>query len=147
MTMTAEATVEIAATPQAVLEFVLDLERYKEVDPKFVRVVSVDGPDKAGRGSAKIWGRMRGLPPMPDRQDFVIERWKRVTFTGASRQPARMIFDFTGTFDCEPSESGTTVTHAYEFRFKGPFRLVERVLAVWLQREIEIEVQELARRF
>lgn len=57
-----------------------------------------------------------------------------------------MVFDFTGTFECEPSGDGTRVTHAYEFRFKGPFRVIEKVLGGWLQREIEIEVQELAER-
>lgn len=50
MTMTASATAEVAATPREVLEFVLDLHRYQEVDTKIVRVVSVDGPDKAGHG-------------------------------------------------------------------------------------------------
>lgn len=145
--MTASATAEVAATPQEVLEFVLDLHRYKEVDPKIVRVVSVAGPNGEGQGSVKMWARMRWMPPAPDRQDFVLERWNRVTFTGAARQPARMIFDFTGTVECQDCEAGSELTHAYEFRFKGPFRWVERVLKSWLQRQIEEEVDAIAKRF
>ncbi len=144
MTLRAEATTTVMATPQSVLEFVLDLNRYKEVDPKIVRVLSVTGPDSDGRGSVRLLARMRGLPPAPDRQDFVLKRWERLTFTGAARQPARLIFHFTGIVECTPGEGGTQVTHRYEFRFRGPFRPIERLLAGWLQRQIEQEVRDLA---
>ncbi|MEZ5169087.1 MAG: hypothetical protein R2695_22315 [Acidimicrobiales bacterium] len=90
---------------------------------------------------------MGWLPPAPDRQDFVLEPDHRVTFTGAARQPARMIFDFVGTVECHALESGTSLTHTYEFRFKGPFRLIERMLNGWLQRQIEDEVDQIANRF
>ncbi len=147
MTMTARATAEVAATPREVLEFVLDLHSYQDVDRKIVRVVSVDGPDATGQGSVKMWARMGWLPPAPDRQDFVLEPWTRLTFTGAARQPARLVFDFVGTVECSGSKTGTRLTHGYEFRFKGPFRLVERVFGSWLQRQIEEEVEAIAIRF
>jgi hypothetical protein len=73
-----------------------------------------------------------------------LQRWQRLTFVGAPRQPARMVFDFVGTFDCVPDDGGTTITHAYKFTFKGPFRLVERYLGDWLQDEIETEVATIA---
>lgn len=141
----AEATATVAATPQAVLEYVLDLDRYRQIDPKILRVFSVTGPDEAGGGTISILARMRGMPPAPDKQDFHLERWERLTFTGAARQPSRLIFHFTGVVECAPAPEGTAVTHRYEFRFHGPFRLVERPLAGWLQRQIEQEVQDLAR--
>jgi hypothetical protein len=47
--LTAKGIVTVNATAQAVLEFVLDLERYKRVDRKIVRVSSVHGPDTSGR--------------------------------------------------------------------------------------------------
>jgi Polyketide cyclase / dehydrase and lipid transport len=142
MSLTAEATVSVQASPQAVLEFVLDVDRYREVDRKIIRVSSVDKPDIHGKGSVKIWGRLGWLPPAPDRQDFHLEQWSRLRFVGARRQPARAVFDFVGTFACSPPVDGaTTVTHAYEFTFKGPFRIVERFLKRWLQREIEDEVR------
>jgi len=107
----------------------------------------VEGPDYQGRGSVRIWGKVMGLPPAPDRQDFVLERWTRLTFTGAARQPARLVFDFAGTITCHERQEGTTeVTHSYEFRFKGLFRLAERYLSKWLQDQIEDELEALASR-
>ena len=94
-----------------------------------------------------MWARMRWLPPAPDRQDFVLERWSRLTFTGAARQPARVLFDFVGTIECSRGDTGTRLTHSYTFRFKGPFRWVERVLGGWLQRQIDEEVEAIAARF
>ncbi len=147
MTIRASADTEVAATGQQVLEFVLDLHRYKEVDKKIVRVVSTEGPDEAGRGSVKLWGQMGRLPPAPDRQDFLLERWNRLTFTGADRQPARLVFDFVGIVECSENGSRTQVTHSYEFGFKGPFRWIERTLGPWLQRQIEEEIEAIAERF
>jgi hypothetical protein len=148
VTITAEASTTIAASPQAILEFVLDLNRYRQVDTKIVRVVSTAGPDVDGHGSVKIWGRIAGLPPAPDRQNFTLLRWNTLTFVGAPKQPARLVFDFTGVFECLANLDGSTgVRHAYVFTFKGPFRLMERRLGSWLQREIEAEVNKLANVF
>ena len=146
MSMTAEATVSVKATAKAVLEFVLDLERYRTVDRKISKVSSAVPADAEGNGSVKIWGRLGWLPPAPDRQDFHVDRWTKLTFVGAPRQPARLVFDFVGTFECTQKADGSTdVTHAYNFTFKGPFRIIERFLRSWLQREIDSEVQALAK--
>lgn len=147
MTITARATVNVGASPQDVLEFVLDLDQYRQVDSKIQRVRSVKGPDDEGRGSVRIWGRVKGMPPAPDRQDFVLERWTKLTFTGAPHQPARLVFDFTGTITCQERQDGTTeITHSYEFKFKGLFSFAERFLGNWLQDQIEEELETLASR-
>ena len=143
--MTASATQSISASPREILEFVLDLHRYQTIDRKFVRVGKVVGPDASGNGSVRLWGRLKGLPPAPDRQNFHLEPWSRLTVTAAARQPGRLVFDFIGRFDCQPSDNGsTTVTHSYEFIFHGPFRRLERKLGSWLQDEIEQEMTNLA---
>ena len=148
MALTAEASAVVGASPREVLEFVLDLDRYREVDDKIMRVGAVVGPDADGCGSVRLWGRLRWLPPAPDRQDFVLEQWTRLTFTGAARQPARLVFGFTGVFECAPMEGGSTrITHRYEFRFRGPFRPIERLQRGWLQRQIAEEVEAVAARF
>jgi hypothetical protein len=144
MALTARASTTVQATPREVLEFVLDMERYRQADHKIRHVSSVDGPDKSGAGSVKMWGRLRWGPATPDRQNFHLDRWQRLTLTGAPRQPARLVFDFVGTFECEPTEAGTLVTHAYEFTFHRPFRLMEPFLREWLQTEIEAEVDRIA---
>ena len=140
MTVSASATTTVAVDARTLLEFVLDLERYKQVDRKIVRVGRVDAPDQEGKGSVRLWGRVRWTPPSPDKHDIVLQRWRSLTFTGAPRQPARLIFDFTGTFACRPVDAGTEMTHAYEFTFKGPFRVLERGLGPWLQAELDDEV-------
>ena len=145
MLLTVSATANVAATPQAVLEFVLDLDRYRQADHKITRVSSVTGPDEAGRGSVRLWGRLPGLPVAPDRQDFTLERWNRLTFVGAPRQASRLVFDFVGTFECVPLDDLTTrVTHAYDFTFRRPFRWIGRRLAEPLRQEIDDEVFRLA---
>ena len=60
MSITAQATANMGASPQDILEFVLDLNQYRQVDPKISRVISVEGPDSEGQGSVKIWGKLNG---------------------------------------------------------------------------------------
>lgn len=145
MSLTVSATAEVAASTRTVLEFVMDIDRYRQADRKITRLSSMSGPDEHGRGSIRIWGRLPGLPVAPDRQDFTLERWSRLTFVGAPRQPGRLLFDFVGTFDCEPIDEHTSrVTHAYDFTFRAPFRWIERRMARPLRQEIDDEVARLA---
>lgn len=145
MPLNVSSAAEVSATPQEVLEFVLDLERYKQADLKITRVSSVTGPDANGAGSIRVWGKLPGMPAAPDRQDFTLEKWSRLTFVGAPRQPGRLVFNFTGTFDCVPVDDEVTqVTHAYEFTFRRPFRWLERRIAEPLAAEIDDEVKRLA---
>lgn len=145
MTLTVSATAEISATPEQVLEFVLDLDRYRQADHKITRVSSVTGPDENGVGSVRLWGKLPGMPPALDRQDFTLEKWSRLTFVGAPRQPGRLVFDFIGTFDCVPIDDELTrVTHAYEFTFRRPFRWLERRMSAPLADEIDQEVKRLS---
>ncbi len=145
MTITASAETTVVASPREVLEFALDLDRYRQVDPKILRVWGVTGPDAEGHGSVNLIGRVQGMPPAPDRHRFTLVRWSDLTFTGAPRHPARLTYDFTGRFHCEPAGDGTTlVRHSYELRFKGPFRLMEPRVGRWLTRQVQAEVDDLA---
>ncbi len=112
-------TVEIAASPQTVLEAVLDLEAYRLVDPKIRRVLTPAVLDADGKGRARIVGSLWRLPPAPDTHEVHLERWERLTFRGARRVPARLLFDFTGRFEVVPNDGGCTLTHGYEVRFRG----------------------------
>ncbi len=144
MTLSASTSIETAATAQEVMELVLDLERYKQVDSKILSVGAIEGPDDAGRGRVRLWSRLKWTPPAPDVQTFVLERWSRLTFSGAPRQPARLLFGFTGTVECEPTPDGTLVTHSYELRFRGPFRILERPHRQWFQRDLDEEMQRVS---
>ncbi|MDE0700082.1 MAG: SRPBCC family protein [Acidimicrobiaceae bacterium] len=144
MVLRASASVEVRATPQEILEFVLDLDRYGQVDSKILAVGSVVGPDEAGRGRVRLWTRLKWTPPAPDAHTFELQRWSRLTFSGVARQPSRLILDFTGVVECQPSPDKTRVTHWYEMRFRGPFRLLERPHRAWLQQDLEEELQRVA---
>ena len=147
MVLSARASIEVRADPQEVMELVLDLKQYMRVDSKILRVGAVEGPDEAGQGRVRLWTRLKWTPPAPDVQTFELQRWSRLTFTGAPRQPSRLIGGFTGIVECEPTPAGTLVTHSYEMRFRGPFRLLERPHRNWLQQDLEEELERMADHF
>lgn len=141
MAVRAEATRLVEATGRDVLEFVLDLERYREADTKIGRVTRPVEIDDDGVGRVRYWGRMRGAPPAPDTNIVRLTRWSELTFTGAPRQPARLVLDFTGRFACTDVDDGCEVTHAYDVRFRRPLRWVyEPMLRSWLQAELDDEL-------
>lgn len=57
------ATTQVRRTSREVLEFVADLDRYREVDPKIGRITRPLVLDETGMGRVSYWGRLRGLPP------------------------------------------------------------------------------------
>lgn len=142
MTVRAEATRVVPATSQEVLEFVLDLDRYRQADTKIGRVIRPVELDADDEGTTRYWGRLRGTPPMPDTNLVSLRRWSELTFTGAPGQPARLVLDFTGRFTCAEVDEGCRVTHGYEMRFRRPFRWVyEPLLRRWLQTELDAELE------
>ena len=53
MTLTTTGTVIVRATPQEVLEFVCDLDRYRQVDTKIVRVIERCDLTDSDHGTAR----------------------------------------------------------------------------------------------
>lgn len=139
------ATTQVRRTSREVLEFVADLDRYREVDRKIGRISRPLVLDHTGTGRVRYWGRLRGLPPAPDVNLVRLTPWTELTFTGAPWQPARLALDFRGRFRCADTDNGCTVTHDYELAFRPPFRwFYEARLADWLQTEVTHEVASLA---
>jgi hypothetical protein len=144
MALHATATTLVQSTSQEVLEFVLDLDRYRQADTKIRKVTKPVVLDDHHRGSTRYWGRLRWLPAAPDTNLVALTPWSRLTFTGAPRQPARLFMNFIGTFECCESDGGCEITHSYEMRFRGPFRwLYEPLVRTWLQHELEDELARL----
>lgn len=141
MTLQAEATRVVPASSREVLEFVLDLDRYRQADTKIGRVTQPVTLDENDEGHVRYWGRLRGTPPAPDTNIVRLSRWHELTFTSAPRQPARLILTFTGRFHCTETDVGCRVTHGYEIEFRRPFRWVyEPLMRTWLQTELEAEL-------
>ncbi len=135
-------TATIARSAKDVLEFVLDLERYREADHKFHRIHYVKRQNN--HGEAKYSGRLRGIPTPSEVQEWTLDPYKRLEFRSRPSLWPGMIARFEGSFHCEEIESGTSVRHREAFEFKPPFSwLAVPFLRSWLQRDVEDEVVRL----
>ena len=136
-----EANATVRAAPQEVIEFVLDLNRYRQADRKIGRVGAVhrDG----NQGTAEFSGRIRGLPGPRGVYPFTVTA-AGLRFGSPIAGPARWFLDFEGTFDCEVTAAGTVVTHREVFDFKRPWRwLAEPLLRRWLETDTAGEMVRL----
>ena len=142
----AEAEVQIERSPEQILRWVLDLDRYKRADQKITKVIDRPVLDASGNGVARYRGRLRGIPTPVDTNLVSLHEWEQLTFQGAPGIWTRRLVDFTGTFKCTPIGDGsTTLRHTETFRFhpQPMERLAGFVLGRWLQREIETDVHRL----
>jgi hypothetical protein len=141
----AEASVHIAGVgktvircePRAVMEFVLDVERYRQADHKighlhYIRRV-------ANRGRIRHGGRFLGIPAPAATLDFELTPFSSLEFRGV-RMPWPLR-GFHGSFTCVATSAGTQVTHEECFVF-GPVigRMVRPLLQRWLTRDTQAEV-------
>jgi hypothetical protein len=133
-----QASVEIARSPEVILEWISDLERYQRADHK-IASVRFQAP-----GRVRYRGRLRGLPTPVDEQTVLHEPGRSLRFRGAPRW-TRHLLDFEGGFTCESTDDGTIVVHDEQFEFKpAPVRwLAEWWLGTWLQHDIEAEMLRL----
>ncbi|HWD52832.1 MAG TPA: SRPBCC family protein [Acidimicrobiales bacterium] len=130
----------VAVPPSGVLDFVLDLERYRQADHKIGRVGPVTR-DGAG-GTAVFSGRIKGMPGPSGTYPFTLTPTS-LKFGSPIEGPARWFLDFEGSFECQETGDGTVVVHREVFDFKPPWRwFVEPFLRRWLERDT---VQEMAR--
>lgn len=95
-----EATTTVAATPNDVFDFVLDLNRYRQADHKIGRVGTID--NQGDRGMVRFSGRIRGLPGPSGTYPFTRTE-SHLRFGSPVAGPARWFLDFEGTFDTEQS--------------------------------------------
>jgi hypothetical protein len=136
-----EATTTVAVPARDVIEFVLDLQRYRQADHKIGRVGDIDRD--GDHGSVTFSGRLRGLPGPSGTYPFTVTD-KTLTFGSPIAGPARWFLTFEGTFDCNEGPDGTRVTHREVFNFKRPWSwLAEPLLRGWLQRDIADEMARL----
>ena len=133
-----EARATVAASPTDVLDFVLDLERYRQADHKIGRV----GPVKrdGDRGTAVFSGRIKGMPGPSGTYPFTLTPTS-LRFGSPIDGPARWFLNFEGSFDCHETGDGTVVVHREVFDFKPPWSwFVEPFLRRWLERDTADEM-------
>lgn len=133
-----EGTVIVHRSPEEVLEWVVDLERYRRADTKITKVIRQSDDRVIYRG------RLRGIPTPADENLVQYERGKSLTFRGAPRW-TRHVLDFEGSFHCHPVDGGTRLVHTEQLGFKPwPVRIaMEAWLRSWLEREIVDEMERI----
>lgn len=145
----ATSTATVEASPQEVLELVLNLEAYRLVDQKIRKIYDNPPISDSGQGTVVFRASIRGLPGPRQREKVVLDRWHSLTFTSDGPWLADRMLDITGSFRTEPLDDGRSqVTHEYELRFKGPLRWVlEWYSRAWLERDLESELERLRQHF
>lgn len=138
----AEGTVVIERSPRQVLEYVLDLDRYRQADGKITSVSEQPllGPESP-EGRARYRGRLRMLPTPSQWQTVSLTPWKRLELRTEPGQWTAHLATFIGGFICEELEGGgTRLTHYEQFDFRPPANWVmDRYLGQWMQKYLDEE--------
>ncbi len=132
----AEASIVIGRSPREVLEYVLDLDRYRLADAKITSVSQQPALGVQNRqGRARYRGRLRGFPTPSQWQSVVLSPWERLELRTEPGQWTARMATFNGGFVCEKVDDETTrVTHYEQFDFRAPARWVlDRYLGRWMQ--------------
>lgn len=138
MVIVGEATTTVNVAQSDVIDFVLDLRRYRQADHKIGKVGAIHRDGDAG--TVQFSGRIKGLPGPSGVYPFAVTP-AGLRFGSPIAGSARIFLDFEGTFDCSPSPGGTVVRHREVFVFKRPWQwLVEPLLRRWLQADTAAEM-------
>src|SRR5580704_11245498 len=133
-----EASVTVTVPPTGVLEFVLDLDRYRQADHKIGRVgrVTRDGD----RGTAVFSGRIKGMPGPSGTYPFTMTPTS-LKFGSPIAGPAGWFLNFEGSFECIETPEGTVVVHREVFDFKRPWQwFLDPLLRKWLENDTTEEM-------
>ncbi|MHB1785013.1 MAG: SRPBCC family protein [Acidimicrobiales bacterium] len=134
-----EATEDIASSAERVLSFVMDIDRYRQVDRKIWRVRRSERHDD--EVVVAMWTRVGPLL-LPATQRLRLIPGRRIDVDNEPSWQDHLV-DFHGEFICEPAQHGVRVTHRYTFAFKGLGRISEPLVRAWLRRDIKAEVERL----
>ncbi len=127
----------IRCDPSTVLEFVLDVDSYRQADHKIGRLRYIRR--HGNKGQMRHGGRFLGLPAPAATLAFDLTPSSRLDFRGVSMPwPVR---GFHGSFTCDLTPQGTRVTHTECF-ILGPVsgRVLRTLFGRWLARDTQNEV-------
>ena len=141
--LTVQATEVIASRPEELLGFVMDVERYAEVDRKIRPVRWVRRAD--GFTEFGFRPRLAGLPGAVSVAQMRLTPGERVDIRLApapANRLTRLASDFDASFVCVPVDGGTRLVRTLSFHFRPALRwLAEPVLRRRLTAEVEEEVR------
>lgn len=102
----------------AIIEFVTDLERYKQADWKIGRVL--ESRRDGDRIVMRHDGTLRGIPGPPVTLDLHVEGTTAVRYRSVATFPSRFLLTFDGGSTFEVVLNGTRVAHTERFHFLPP---------------------------
>lgn len=144
-------TETIACQPDDLLAFVMDPERYAQVDSKIRPVLSVR---RMGNVTEfKFRPRVACIPGPPAISQMTLTPGTRVDVALApppANRLARLASDFTASFVCTPVEGGTELVRTLNYDFRPPFgwlarRLLRRRMTAEVHDEVRLAKQHLER--
>jgi hypothetical protein len=137
-----EGRTVIRRQPPDIIEFVLDVQRYRLADHKIGRIYYIRRT--ANEGSVKHTGKVLGIPGPPVILGFKLTPYSRLDFQSIKVPwPVR---SFDGSFNCEPADAGTLVVHRECFVLApGVGRIIAPILSAWLSRDTPAEVLRMKR--
>ncbi|MGH3901252.1 MAG: SRPBCC family protein [Pseudonocardiaceae bacterium] len=128
--LTVEVTERISCTPDELLESVMDVERYAQVDRK---IRPVQWARREGDLTEFCFRpRLVGIPAPPSVAQLRLTPGKRIDITlvpPPANRLTRMASDFDASFACTPVEGGTRLVRTLNFRFKPWFAVARRAAA------------------
>ncbi|AWS43919.1 SRPBCC family protein [Streptosporangium sp. 'caverna'] len=133
-----EASVLIRRPAKEILDFVMDLQRYREVDDKIgpIRWLQREGDTVTFR----FRPRLLGLPGPSTTQRVVRTGDERIDITPVPSWQDR-ILRFKGTFTCADHPDGTVVTRRLDFDFSRPLAVaLDSVVTRWLGGDVPREL-------
>jgi len=128
--------------PEAIIDFVTDLERYKKADWKIGRVL--ESRREGHRIFMRHDGTLRGIPGPPVSLEMTIEGSTSVRYRSVPTFPSKWFLTFDGGFELSEVAGGTHVVHTERFRFHAPWRFVaEPFLRTWIAEDVPKEMARL----
>lgn len=134
-----EAEIVIHRPPEVIIDFVMDLREYRKVDEKLGRIHSIE-PAADGDGVLVHFSpRILGLPG-PSTTQRVVRSPDRIDISGVPAWTDSFM-TFRGFFTCRPTDEGTLVRRALDFRFRKPVAwALDPVFSRWLDKAVPQEL-------
>lgn len=137
---TGSFTIDIERPATEITDFILDVEAYREVDPRLKSIRWVRrAPDCT---VFRFRPALMGLPA-PLTTQMVTREGGTVEIRSLPSAADAMV-DFVGRLECQPGDGFTTVTRTLNFDFTPTARwLLDRRLTSWLATDVEAEMRRL----
>lgn len=133
----AEITIECPATE--VLDFVMDLSRYREVDDKLGTIHWIRTTDGGRTVLVRFTPRIMGLPG-PRTTQQVVRGDAGIDISGVPAWTDALM-TFRASFTCTEVSGGTQVVRALDFAFRRPFAwALDPIFNRWLARAVPEEL-------